>query len=229
MPIRAVVVDIDGTLTDYDRLLDFAGVAALRKVERKGVPVMPATGNVAPVTKAFSNFVGLSGPAVCENGGVVYDNSFARRKILSDRKGADRAVRFLRRKGFDARYIASDPWRVSEVALELNLDVEAVRRVLKNWDLTVVSTRFALHLMDPRLDKINGVRAALGFLDGRRVATKQLLAIGDSNNDVGLFRGCGYSGAPSNATDSVKAVAGYVSRRKHGSGVKDVLEHYGVL
>jgi phosphoglycolate phosphatase len=229
VPIRAVVVDIDGTMTDYGRLLDLQGVAAVRRIERKGIPVMAATGNVAPVTKAFINFVGLSGPAICENGGVVYDNAFARRKVLADRRRADRAVRFLRRKGFDARYIASDPWRLSEVALELNLDADAVRRVLKKWDLTIVSTRFALHLMEPGLDKINGVKVAREFFGGRAPALKDLLAIGDSNNDVGLFRGCGHSGAPANATESVKSIAGYVSRRKHGSGVKDVLEHYGVL
>jgi len=229
VPVQAVVVDIDGTMTDYGRLLDFAGVAAIRRVERKGIPVLAATGNVAPVTKAFTNFVGLSGPAVCENGGVVYDNAFQRRKILASRKRADRAVRFLRRKGFDAQYIPSDPWRVSEVALELNLDTDDVRDALKNWDLTVVSTRFALHLMEPGLDKIHGLKHALRFLDGRPPPLKNILAIGDSNNDVGLLRGCGRSGAPSNSTEAVKAAAGFLSRRKHGSGVKDVLEHYGVL
>lgn len=229
MPIRAVVVDIDGTMTDYHRHLDFDGVKAVRRVERKGIPVLAATGNVAPVTKAFSNFVGLSGPAICENGGIVYDAAFARRKILASRKRADRAVKLLIRKGFDARYIASDPWREAEVALELNLSTDEVQAALKGWNLTVVSTKFALHLMEPGLDKANGLKVALrDYLPGR-VAMKDVLAIGDSNNDVGLFQTCGHSGAPANATPAVKAAAGFVSRRKHGAGVKDVLEHHGVL
>lgn len=228
MPIRAIALDIDGTMTDYERRLDWDGVAAIRAAEAKGVPVIAATGNVGPVTKAFCDYVGTSGPAVCENGGVVYDRSFKKSHILAERKNADRAVRQLLRKGFDARYIASNPWRVSEVALELNLDVRAVQEALKRWDLTVLSTRFAIHIMEPGLDKANGLKVALQKFGGR-IPLKDVLAIGDSNNDVGLFRRCGQGGAPSNCTDSVRAVAQYVSNKKHGAGVRDALEHFGVL
>ena len=110
--VRAVVIDIDGTMTDYKRHLDWKGVEAVRHVEAAGTPVLAATGNVGPVTKAFCDYVGTSGPAVCENGGVVYDRTFKQRKVLAGRRHADRAVKFLRRKGFDAQYLASDPWRV---------------------------------------------------------------------------------------------------------------------
>jgi phosphoglycolate phosphatase len=225
--VRAVAVDIDGTMTDYDRLLDFEGVRAIRAVERKGIPVIAATGNVGPVTKGFCDYVGTSGPAVCENGGVVYDRTFKQRHVLATRRHADRAARHLARRGFDVRYIASDPWRVSEVALELNLDVDEVKRELAHWRLTIVSTRFALHLMDTQLDKVNGLKVALRHLKG--VRPEHVLAIGDSNNDEGLMRGCGASGAPSNCTPRIREAAGFVARGPHGRGVRQVLEHYGVL
>lgn len=229
MAVRAVVVDIDGTMTDYERHLDFAGVEAVRRVERKGVPVIAATGNVGPVTKAFCDYVGTSGPAVCENGGVVFDRSFRHHHVLAHRRHGDRAVRYLRRKGYDARYIASDPWRIAEVALELNLDVDEVRDALKGWRLTVLSTRFAIHIMEPGLDKANGLAVALReYLPGR-VAMKDVLAIGDSNNDLGLFLSCGQSGAPSNAAPALKDAATFVARGKHGAGVRSALEHFGVL
>ncbi len=228
MTIRAVAVDIDGTMTDYQRVLDLEGVKAIRAVERKGIPVLAATGNVAPVTKAFCNYVGTTGAAICENGGIVFDNGFRRSKILSHRRHADRAVGHLRRKGFEVRLIATDAWRVSEVALELNLDVNAVKETLKDWNLIVVTSRFAIHLMDPKLDKINGLRHALKFMDGQ-LAPKDVLAIGDSNNDVNLLRGCGANGTPANCSDAIRDVAAYVARRPHGRGVKEVLEHYGVL
>jgi hydroxymethylpyrimidine pyrophosphatase-like HAD family hydrolase len=96
--IRAVAVDIDGTVTDYGRLIDLAGIKALRAVEAQGIPVIPATGNVAPVTKAFANFVGLSGPLVCEGGGAVFSNDMKRKKLLFNRKRADRAIAKLKRR-----------------------------------------------------------------------------------------------------------------------------------
>ncbi|EQD49531.1 phosphoglycolate phosphatase, partial [mine drainage metagenome] len=48
-PIRVLVTDVDGTLTDRSRRLDPAAVAAIRAVEDRGLSVVLATGNVLPV------------------------------------------------------------------------------------------------------------------------------------------------------------------------------------
>lgn len=226
----AIVVDIDGTVTDYERVLDWNAVKALREVEARDIPVITATGNVAPVTRAFMNFVGLTGPAVCENGGVAYNGAFTRKKLLANRAKPDRAVQRLRRLGFPVRQLWSDPWRESEVALQLNLDEVGVRHALRNWNLDIVSTRFALHIGDPGLNKLAGLRAALKFLPKRpRVRPQDVLAIGDSNNDIELFQGAGWSGAVANASERAKAAATYVARRKFGAGVREILRHHGVL
>lgn len=229
MPIRAVAVDIDGTVTDYERRLQWPGVEALRRVEAQGIPVLSASGNVAPVTRAFANFVGLSGPLICENGGVVYDAAGRRRRLLATRKRPDRAARHLARKGFRVRPLWSDDWRVSELALELDLDEDRVRKALDGWGLEVVTTRFALHLMEPGIDKFQGLKVALRYLRGRpRVRLDEVLAIGDSNNDVSMLEGCGRSGVVANATPRAKAAAGYVARKRFGAGVREILHHYGV-
>lgn len=230
MSIRAVVVDIDGTMTDYERRLDWAGTKAVRTAEARGIPVVCASGNVAPVTKAFANFVGTTGPIVAENGGVIFDGNFQRRKVLASRARPDRAVRQLIHRGFPVRSLWSDPWRVSEVALQLNLNEAQVRKALEGWNLDVVTTRFALHIAEPGLDKLKGLRAALPYLRLKpRVRLSEILAVGDSNNDVGLLGGCGYSGVVANANEPAKAAAQYVARRKHGAGVKEILEHFRVI
>jgi phosphoglycolate phosphatase (TIGR01487 family) len=227
VPIRAVAVDIDGTVTDYRRYLDFRGVKALRGIEARGIPVIAATGNVPPVTKAFSNFVGLSGALVCENGGAVFSNDMSRSKLLASRKKPDRAVRHLRKVGLRPRFIWSDPWRLSEVALNLEIGEEPVRKALEGWGLDVVATKFAVHIMEPGLDKVKGLRVALGFMPGR-IKLDQVLAIGDSNNDVLMLAGCKNSGCVGNGSESAKAAARFVARRNHGSGVAEILEHYGL-
>lgn len=230
MTIRAVVVDIDGTMTDYQRRLQWSGMQAVRKAEERGIPVLCATGNVAPVAKAFNNFVGLSGPCVCENGGIVYDGTFRRKKILFDRRHADRAVRFLARKGLPVRYIWSDPWRLSEVALDLNLDEAAVKEALRGWRLNVVSTKFAIHITEPGLNKFEGLKAALPFLPLKpRVKTSEVLAIGDSNNDVEILEGCGIGAAVANATPSAKGVSEFVAKKNYGDGVAEILRRYDVI
>lgn len=69
--IKAVVVDIDGTITDSKRMIQPQGIEALRQVQQKGVAVMLSSGNVLPITFGLSIFIGLKGPVIAENGGVV--------------------------------------------------------------------------------------------------------------------------------------------------------------
>lgn len=228
MPIRAVAVDIDGTLTDYDRHLDFAGVKALRQIEAAGIPVIAATGNVAPVTKAFSNFVGLSGPLVCENGGVVHSNDMRETRLLASRKQPDKAVAHLKKVGLRPKFLWSDRYRVSEVALNLEIGEEPVKKALEGWGLDVVATKFAVHVMEPGLDKYNGLREALAFLP-KRVKIDEVLAIGDSNNDVLMLGKCKYSGCVGNGSPPAKEASRFVARRKHGAGVAEILRHYRLL
>ena len=69
--VRAVVVDIDGTLTDDSRRMSLEAVAALRRVNDSGVVVMLASGNVLPIAYAISTYMGFDGPMVAEYGGIV--------------------------------------------------------------------------------------------------------------------------------------------------------------
>lgn len=227
MPIKAVAVDIDGTLTDYSRVLDFVGVKALRKVEAAGIPVIPATGNVMPVTKALANFAGFSGPLVCENGGAVFSNDLSRRKILFSRKRADKAVAYLRKKGISIKPIWSDAWRLSEVALDLRVDEAQVKQALQGWGFDIVATRFAVHIMEPGLDKYRGLLAALPFLPSK-VRPSEILAIGDSNNDATMLAACKYSGCVGNGSPLAKGSAKFQARRKHGAGVVEILREHGL-
>ena len=80
--IKAVAVDVDGTITDSRRRLCCSAMESLRSAEEKGIPVIIVTGNILPVTKTLSIFMGTSGGLVAENGGVI--ESPHGRKILGD-------------------------------------------------------------------------------------------------------------------------------------------------
>ena len=73
---KVVAFDIDGTLTDEDKLLDMHAVEALRRLETAGITVVLATGNVRAITYGLWRFIGLSGPICCENGGVLWHPSW---------------------------------------------------------------------------------------------------------------------------------------------------------
>ena len=89
---KAIAVDIDGTITDYNKKLHLEAIEALRRLEDAGIPVILATGNVRAITYGLSRFIGASGPMVCENGGVVWhptwDEPIVREPMGLERKNA---------------------------------------------------------------------------------------------------------------------------------------------
>lgn len=254
-PIRAIAVDIDGTLTDMQRRLDWDAVIALRAAEQAGIPVILATGNVIPAVKTIQHCIGTTGPIVCENGGTLYwelpsgprDPVQIHREVVQSRDEADEVVKELQNRGHTPRYISSDPWRESEAALELSsIDDDTVRNVIKEMgkdQLYVVSTGFACHILNRSIDKLNGLHKALDWLNrhdirfGRNgdrpgaaptLSPSDVISIGDSMNDKEMLEGCGVGVALANAPQALKDIADIVTKHKHGAGVREVLEQLGL-
>lgn len=259
--LRAIAIDIDGTITDMRRRLEWDAVAALRTAEARGIPVILATGNVIPATKTYAVSIGTSAPIVCENGGTVYwerrradgKGSHVHHSVLHDRKAADEVVQTLRDEGHEIRTITSDPWRVSEAALEYTLDPEIVRAAAEahpTGDLTVVATGFAIHILPRELDKYHGIGLACEWLNtfdprfnpdiqgtvpeatpmpgAEPLDRDQILAIGDSPNDRLMMQRCGHGAAVANARPEIVEVAGMIAKRPHGAGVREILETLGI-
>ena len=59
---KVVAVDIDGTLTNENKLIEPSVIDALQKLEKNGIPVILATGNVRAITYGLWRFLNLSGP-----------------------------------------------------------------------------------------------------------------------------------------------------------------------
>jgi hypothetical protein len=71
MTYKAVVCNVDGTITNSSKMIQTLGIEVLRQAQDKGCTVILASGNVLPVVYGLSTFIGLRGPVVAENGGVV--------------------------------------------------------------------------------------------------------------------------------------------------------------
>jgi hydroxymethylpyrimidine pyrophosphatase-like HAD family hydrolase len=72
-PVELVVTDLDGTLWHTDDHVDPAVIAAVREVERRGVPVLVATGRRVGSTRRPLERIGLTPPAVVLNGALGLD------------------------------------------------------------------------------------------------------------------------------------------------------------
>ncbi len=224
-----VVTDVDGTLTEADRRLNGSAVTLVRRLERAGIPVVLATGNVLPVALALHRSLGLTGPIVAENGGLILEApSSARPKLhrLARRAVALEAYRHLRSSGLPVRRLFTDRWRETEVALEPSVPVGALRRALRGRPVSVESTGYAIHLMERGAGKLPAVRRALASF-GRTMA--DAVVLGDGDNDVGMLRAAGFSVSFPSASERARAAATYVTRRGFAAGFVEGVRASGLL
>ncbi|MFZ1022989.1 MAG: phosphoglycolate phosphatase [Thermoplasmata archaeon] len=221
--VRAVVTDIDGTLTDADRRLSIEAVQALRSVEAQGIPVLLATGNVLPVALAIHRSIGLNGPIVAENGGLLYRREGRTDSVetLADRSVALQAYRKLRNAGLPVRRLFTDRWRETEVALEPNVSVAAVRRCLRGGPVFVEGTGYALHLMERGAGKVFAVRKALASLG---ITLEECLVAGDGDNDVGMLRAARFGVSFPTASPGARRAADFVAPSGYARGFVEGLK-----
>ena len=221
---KAIAVDIDGTLTDEDKVLHTGAIQALRRLEAAGIPVILCTGNVRAITYGLWRFINLSGVMVCENGGVVWHPD-SKPLIRADGREAKDAAKWLSTQieGLDAQGITTNAWRESEWCLKSDEDLSAICDRLGNsqWShLSVVRTGFAIHLMEPWINKGEGLKIALEMMN---ISPRDVLAIGDAPNDISMFELVRHSIAVGGSFSALKEVASIASDLPNGATIEPVI------
>lgn len=210
---KVVAFDIDGTLTDENKLLDMNAVEALRRLEAAGITVVLATGNVRAITYGLWRFIGLTGPICCENGGVLWHPSWPSPIVRASGQEAKQAAQWLAQEhlDIDPNGITTNAWRESEWCLFADEDLEAVTSSISQseWKhLDVVRTGFAIHLMEPHLSKGSGLTM---LLEKMGWSAQDLLCVGDAPNDLSMFEMAGWSVSVGTPFADVRAAADVVS------------------
>lgn len=216
--IKAVAIDLDGTLTDEKRRFDLAAVSMLREVEALGIKVILASGNVLCLTEAASIYLGTTGPIIAENGGIVMNRDTNEIKYVGDIATIEKAFAHLSKKLKVTKTRMSE-LRKTEIAIQRNVSVEKIREVLKGFPVSVVDTKFAIHIKDPTVSKgraLTTVAEMMGFpLD-------DIIAIGDSENDREMIAAAGYG--ISVGEESLRDVCDYITKGTFGEGGRESLE-----
>lgn len=217
--IRALAVDIDGTLTDGNRVLCPAAVEAVRSIK---VPVVLVTGNTHCFTRTVSVLLGTPRIFIAENGGVVshLENDM---EILADPVVCQKAYQELS-KVFPLEVYNSSRYRFTDIALKRNFDVEAAMRYIRERDLQVdiIDTTFAVHIKDKKVNKGTGLQRIAERMNLRE---EEFAAVGDSGSDLPMFEMAGFGASVGNATPELKAASDYVAEARYGEGFAEIINH----
>ena len=210
MVTRAILTDLDRTLTGPDLALDARIPPRLAMLRARGIRVVVVTGRTLEHVVAM-RLAEFSDAIVAENGAVlrhangmveVEAHDFAQR--CRDALGP-LAVRF-----HWGRSLASGPRELAPACAHLLREHHVAHGASYNAE--------ELMLLPPGVDKATGARRALAKLD---LTLRDAVAIGDGENDVPMLLTAGDSAAPANAHAAARAAA---KRRLDGAYADGFLE-----
>ncbi|OPY38688.1 MAG: Phosphoglycolate phosphatase [Methanoregula sp. PtaU1.Bin051] len=224
--LKALLTDIDGTITDPSRRINTGAIDTIRSLVDTGIEVILASGNTACFMDALCKMIGTRGSFIAENGGVYRSGFTGTLQIhgdLSISKNALAAVQQHFQKTGTELDLYSPDYRFSDRAFARTVSPDEVRKVLSGFPVQVIDTGYAIHIQLTGINKGTALKALGEML---AIDPSDIMAIGDSVNDVPMLAGAGIGIAVANAHPDVKKIATYITRKEYGDGFVEAVEKY---
>lgn len=218
--IRAIVVDLDRTITDKPckRRFDPADFDSklLNELKSLNVPLFLATGKsigfVKDMCKKFKCWAGV----VAENGAVLYFPLTKKTIVIN--------TEHMRKARETIRALKLPRTALGEVIMSVHVNDEVlVKRKLGKLakNLNFVKNVDEAMVLPTGVDKGLGVRLMMRYLD---IDLEKIVLIGDGENDEDMFLNPGFKIALANATKKLKRLANQVTAKPATEGVREVLK-----
>ena len=222
MKKKTFAVDIDGTITENGGgRIHLDALSALRNLKNIGHNVIFVSGRSSVEGYLLSIFGGTTNIAVGENGGCI---TFGpnNHKLLGNKEECIEVFEFLKSKIDNVVEKPVFP-RLTEVVLERTFDIELAKKIMSknNLDARLSDSQYAFHINSSGIHKGRGFEEVMKMLS---VTKNNVIAIGDSETDVPLFKVAKTSVALGNSSDDVKSQATLSVSAKSGDGLIEALD-----
>jgi hydroxymethylpyrimidine pyrophosphatase-like HAD family hydrolase len=181
------------------------------------------TGRSVPYVEAMVQILGLSDspvPMVCEGGAVLYHPDVDRFELLAEPVDAEALRSFLPPDSY-----REEPGKVVTFSVypQSGYSVDGLRDIVAHSAIANVNVTRSVAAVDVTpvgVDKAFGISHVLQHIGA---TWSDVLAIGDSWNDLPMLRNAHLSACPANAVAEVQALVDYVSPHPSSLGVADIL------
>jgi len=215
-------VDIDGTITENGGgRIHLDALDALRHLTNMGHNVIFVTGRSSVEGFLLSVFGGTTKIAVGENGGcITFDTN--EHVLLGNIEECKNAFQVIKNNINNVKEKPVFP-RLTEVVLERTFDLNDARKILSenNFDVELSDSQYAFHINSSGIDKGTGFSNIMNKLS---ILRDDVIAIGDSETDIPLFKVAKTSIALGNASEHVKSEATMTVSANAGDGVLEALD-----
>jgi hydroxymethylpyrimidine pyrophosphatase-like HAD family hydrolase len=211
----AIATDYDGTLA-ADGGVDARTIAALERFLASGRRLILVTGREIPDLRGVFSRFDLFARVVAENGALIYRPETGEETPLAPPPPPALVERL--------KACGAVPLSVGRVIVATRVpydtDVAAAIGEL-GLDLQIIFNKGAVMVLPPGIGKASGLGTALAEL---ALAPRQVVGVGDAENDLGFLAQCGCAVAVANALPALKEAANWVTPGARGAGVVDVIE-----
>ncbi len=215
MRYAALAIDYDGTLATAGRVAPETLLALERLVE-SGRKAILVTGRELDELIAVFPEIDVFDRVVAENGAVVYTPQTQARRTLGD-PPSSALLQELALRGVEPISVGRSI--VATVHPHETVVLEAIRDL--GLELSVVFNKGAVMILPTSMNKASGLAAALVDLG---LSPRNVVAIGDAENDHAMLRFAEFGVAVANALPALKAEADRVSSYENGRAVTELAD-----
>jgi len=239
--------DIDGVLNEHGGNIMDCSKKAIQLLRDRNLRVCFASGKHAWYIQGglvWSGLLEKDTVIVAENGGVVYDPN-TRQKITEENHLAD--VRLLRnifynlysRNNGYLQFASMRVWEEPKETLfclfpQKPIDVKPLAKILKEiielnqLKLYIVENLDSVDVLQLNVNKASGLKKANALMG---VTSKEIIAFGDSYNDMEMLEVVGFAVTVNNGKKEIKEIVknkrskGYIAKQNYGDGVLEAVEY----
>lgn len=215
MRYLALAADYDGTLASGG-VVAGAVVDALERLKASGRKLLLVTGRELDEMVEIFPRLDLFDRVVAENGAVLYRPQGRSEEYLAGRP-PEEFLDELRRRNVS-------PLTIGRVIISSSADeaprlADAIRR--SGLNLEIVFNKNSVMILPRGINKATGLRAAL---DELKLTFRELVAVGDGENDIPMIKVAGCGVAVAGALELVKRAADVVLSADAGEGVIELVD-----
>ena len=208
-----LVCDFDGTLAT-DSVVNPRTLEALQAVLASGRKLVLATGRQLPELIEIFPQLSLFAWVVAENGAVVYETATGNVEVLAD-PPSENFLQLLKERGIKPLS------QGNAIVATTSNHAKALSDLIQTMDLAydVILNKDSAMVLPMGVNKGSGLSWVLNKL---RLSEKQVIVVGDGENDSDLFSVSGFRVAVANAVPELKRIADWVTPSAAGLGIEQL-------
>lgn len=250
MGYKLIAIDMDGTLLNSKQKVSQKNIQAIQEAKSKGVYIVLCSGRAYDGIIDSAKVLGINESdqyMICYGGSVIqnYDQEVLYQRTLKN-ENCEEIARFLTDKKIHYKFIDNtgtlyqsyQDW-IEKHMLNPKLGIvkvllktrkhklpEVLKLVHEQYDsnyFVVQTSEKELEIFPKDVNKGNALERLTKYL---KISPKEVMAIGDYDNDMPMFRAAKFSVAVGNAISKVKDLSDVVVADNDHDGVAEAIEKY---